>query len=79
MLESRSYYHPLGERGSEPYKWCVKFVVCGCDRGLIGCGTKAEAQKWLDWALDAHKNGTYFSDYLLLDHGVYYTGKRGVA
>jgi hypothetical protein len=72
MLESRSYYHPLGERGSAPYKWCAKLVVCGCDRGLIGCSKRADAQKWLDWALKSHQEGTFFSDYPILESGVYY-------
>jgi hypothetical protein len=71
MLESRSYYHP-DERGNAPYKWCVKLVVCGCNRGLIGCDTKSQAQRWLDRMLDAHKNGTFFSDYPILESGVYY-------
>jgi len=71
MLESKSYYFS-NERGAAPYGWCVKLVVCGCNRGLIGCDTKAEAQRWLDWALDEHKNGRYFSDYPILESGIYY-------
>lgn len=71
MLESRSYYYPMGERGSAPYKWCVKLVVCGCDRGLIGCKTKSQAQKWLDWVLKAHKDGTFFSNYPIIESGIH--------
>jgi hypothetical protein len=59
MLESRNCYH-LDEKGSKPYKWCVKFVVCGCDRGIVGMSSKQSAQEWLDRHLKYHENGRFF-------------------
>jgi len=76
MLESRSYYYPAGEKGSAPRKWCVKFVVCGCDRGITGFSHEWEAKRWLTNTLEMHRTGTYFSSYPVIETGVY---KAGVA
>jgi hypothetical protein len=88
MLESRSYYHPHGETGSKPYKWCVKFLVeqkisfgdqtyvNSVDRGIIGFSREWEAKRWLDNALEMHKNGAYFSQNPIIETGVYNAGVR---
>ncbi len=72
MLESRSYYHPMGERGATPYKWCVKFVVAGADHGVTGMSSKTEAQKWLEDMVEYIKQGRIFQGFKLEDTAVYY-------
>jgi hypothetical protein len=79
MLESRSCYFP-DERGSSPYKWCVKFVLgqdtcegytVPVDRGIIGMDTKQAAAKWLERTMQEHRDGNYFSGQKVVESGVY--------
>jgi hypothetical protein len=72
MLESRSYYHPHGETGSKPYKWCVKFIIAGTDHGIIGKESKAKAQIWLDCMMEAVIEGRIFQGFNLGETAVYY-------
>jgi len=62
-IESRSAYHIFGEQGVKPYGWCVKLMIDGCDRGIVGFGQKKDAQNWLKWALNHYKNITEYDVY----------------